>query len=278
MANRYRKFLLTLLMLSLTGCSSTTFVYNRLDFIIPWYLGKYVDLDRTQKKSLDQLLDPFLAWHRSDELPTYLQVVGEMQQILDGEVSAAQVEAIALQFEQAWLRIEARSLEWMISLGEELSREQMEEFIDKLREKQAEYEEEYLSRSEDEFREETYDNLKDSVQDYLGRLDWGQRSILEEASEQLKRSDAIWLRERALWLDRMENILQREEGWQQALRDALADREQTTSPEYKEVYQHNAQVLYAAIANVLNSRSEQQDRRLRKKLEDLREDIETLME
>ena len=278
MANRYRKFLLTLLMLSLTGCSSTTFVYNRLDFIIPWYLGKYVDLERGQKSSLDQLLDPFLAWHRTEELPVYLEIVDEMLATLDGEITPEQIAAIATQFEQAWLRIEARGLEWMISLGEELSDEQMAEFIDKLWEKQAEYEEEYLTRSDQEFREETYDNLKDSVQDYLGRLDWDQRTMLDEATKKLRRSDAIWLRERELWLERLGEILQREEDWQQALRDSLANREQTTSAEYHEVYEHNARVLYAAIARVLNVRTDPQDKRLRKKLEDLREDIETLME
>ena len=31
--------------LSLLGaCSSTTFLYNRLDFLLPWYLGDYADL------------------------------------------------------------------------------------------------------------------------------------------------------------------------------------------------------------------------------------------
>ena len=40
------------------------------------------------------------------------------------------------------------------------------------------------------------------------------------AAARLQRSDAIWLRERAAWLGRMESILQRDEDWQQALRDA----------------------------------------------------------
>ena len=272
-----RKTVLAGVLLTLVGCSSTTFFYNRLNLIVPWYVGKYVDLTRDQKKFLDQQLEPFLYWHRSEELPLYLDILAEIEQALDGQVDGEQVAAIAGSFEDAWLRVEMRGLDWMLALGEQLSREQMEDFLATLREKQVEYEEEYLPRSEEEYREDAYENLEDGSQDFLGRLDWGQRSILEDAAQQLQRSDAIWLQERAKWIDRMEDILQREEGWQQAMRDALAHREETTSQEYLAVYEHNSQTIYAALAKLVNSRSEKQDKRLRKRLDDLREDIESLI-
>ena len=110
-----RKSLLAALLLTLVGCSSTTFVYNRLNLIIPWYVGKYVDLSRDQKKFLDAELQPFLHWHRHEELPAYLKVMDEMEAALDAEVSQAQVADIALGFEEAWLRIESRGLEWMLA-------------------------------------------------------------------------------------------------------------------------------------------------------------------
>ncbi|RLQ22117.1 hypothetical protein DWB85_09285 [Seongchinamella sediminis] len=277
MRQALRSTVLAGLLLGLAGCSSTTFLYNRLDFIIPWYVGKYVELTRDQKKFLDAQLEPFLAWHRSQELPLYLGLIDAIEQSLEGEVGSEQVAAIVGRFEQAWLRIEFRGLEWMLALGEELSREQMEEFVATLRDKQEEYEEEYLSRSDAEYREEAYENLEDSAQDFLGRLDWGQRATLEGAAGRLQRSDAIWLRERARWLDRLEHLLQREAGWQDAVRAALRNREQTTSAEYQAVYEHNAQVIYQALATLANTRSENQDRRLRKRLEDLREDVESLI-
>ena len=272
-----RKVVSALLMLLLTGCSGTTFVYNRLDFLIPWYMGKYVDLTRLQKELLDEQLEPFLRWHRYDELPAYLHILEQIEAALDDGVTPDQIALIVVEIEAAGLRIERSGLEWMIVLGEDLTDKQMAEFIANLREKQEEYEEEYLPRDDDEFHEEAYENLKDSLQDYMGRLDWGQRGILEESVAQLQRSDGAWLRERAAWLDRLEVILQREEGWQQALRDSLANRDQTTSPEYQAIYEHNAAVIFEALAKVLSSRTEQQDRRLRRKLSSLREDLETLI-
>ena len=272
------KFLLPLVRLVLLpACSSTTFFYNRLDFLIPWYMGRYVDLDRDQKQLLDAELQPFLSWHRSEELPAYLLVLGQIEAAIDGEVTADQVASIADEFEAAWLRTEARALEWMMVIGAQLSNAQMEEFLENLRDKQQEYEEKYLERSDEEYVEEAYENLLDSVQDYLGRLDWGQRSILESAASRLQRSDSIWLREREAWLRRMENILQREEGWQQALRDAVDARDTTMSADYVAVYEHNTRVVFEALAKMLNSRSDKQDRKLRGKLDDFRDDLNTLI-
>lgn len=277
MKTKTRLFSLLVSLTLLSACSSTTFLYNRLDFLIPWYLRDYVDLDRTQKQLLKSELQPFLAWHRSEELPVYLEVLARMDGILDGEVSTGQIAAIAAEFERAWLRIEERGLEWMLVLGEALSDEQMAEFLHNLRERQEEYEEEYLGRSDEEYAEEAYENLRDAMQDYLGRLDWGQRSILEEAAAELRRSDAIWLRERASWLLRLETTLEREQGWQQALRDALAARDQTTSADYRAAYEHNTSVIYAALARVLNARTDQQDDKLRRKLDSFGDDLETLI-
>ena len=55
-------------LLCLTACSGTTFVYNRLDTILPWYLDDYVELNGTQERQLEEILRPFLNWHRRQEL------------------------------------------------------------------------------------------------------------------------------------------------------------------------------------------------------------------
>jgi hypothetical protein len=265
-------------LLLLGGCSSTTFLYNRLNIILPWYLGGYVDLERDQKGYLDELLNPFLAWHRSEELGSYVAIIEEMEAGLERELSAADVAAVSSEFEAAWFRLEARALDWLLELGARLSDEQVAEFIDVLWEKQRDYEDEYLSRSDREFRRDSYDGLKDSLQDYMGRLDREQRARLEQASTDLKRSDGVWLAERAVWIERLATLLQRQPGWQDGVREAIAVRDETVSPEYVEVYSHNVAVIQGAIADVVNSRSERQDRRLRRELAGLREDFLLLIE
>lgn len=277
MYQQITKLALVLSLLLLAACSGTTFIYNRLDFLIPWYVDDYVDLNRIQKTSLDELLQPYLKWHRQEELPRYLATLIEIEQNLESEIQASNVAHLFLQFEDAWTRLETATLEWMMTLGDQLSDEQIDEFLASLQKQQHEYEEEFLPRTEEDYFDENYDNLVDSFQNYLGRLDKSQRAILKLATADFQRFDAAWLSERAAWLQRLAGLLQREAGWQQRLLDAIAEREAQTSPDYLVRYEHNVGLVRQSIVEVLNSRTEKQDKRLRKKLTHLREDLETLI-
>ena len=273
-----RRLAIVALILLLSACSSTTFFYNRLDFLIPWYMGRYVDLDREQSVFLDEQLLPFLAWHRNEELPRYLELLDQAENMLDGPVAADDIARLSLAAEEAWLRVEQRGLEWMIELGAQLSDEQMAEFIDELRKRQIKYEKKYLTRSDEEYREDALDNLRDNLQDYLGRLEPAQREALELHVSRLIRSDSVWLEERASWIDRLDAILQREPGWQQRLREAIRTREETVSEAYTDTYNHNLAVINEAVAETLNTRTDKQDRRLRREIDDLRDDLGVLIE
>ncbi len=271
------KVLFVLVSVCLLGaCSSTTFVYNRLDNILPWYLDDYVELDNAQDRHLNEVLTPFLAWHRQEELGRYVALLEQVEADLDGPISAAEVAGVYVGIEDAWLRLQDKSLDWLLALGGTLSDQQVQEFLDVLQERQAEYEEEYLGRSEREYREESYEALVDNMQEYLGRLTDAQRKELRAASLELRRSDSIWLQERAVWLQRLDTLMQRQPGWQQQVREAIALRDETVSEQYAATYEHNLEVIFGAVAAVLDSRTEKQDRHLRAKLRDLRDDLQTL--
>jgi hypothetical protein len=270
--------MLVVFLLWLSACSSTTFVYNRLDVVLPWYLDDYVELDGAQDEQLDDLLEPFLAWHRQEELPRYIALLDRLDSSLDQQLTAADIATIYDEIQAGWLRLEARALEWMLVMGASLSDRQVSSFLDHLQEQQRDFEKKYLSRSGRKYREDAYDRLLDSMQDYLGRLDRSQRERLREAADGLQRADSIWLQERAAWLAQLELILQREPGWQQQILDAVASREETTSLVYRETFQQNMTIMFGAIADVLNSRSARQEKRLRGELGDLRDDLQTLVD
>lgn len=275
--HQIKRLSLVLALLLLSACSGTTFIYNRLDFFVPWYLDDYVELNRVQKSSLDDLLQPYLQWHRQEELPRYLVTLVAIEQTLESDIQAEDIAHLSVQFEGAWERLESATLEWMMALGDQLSDEQIEEFLANLQKQQHEYEEEFLPRSEEVYFKENYDNLLDSFQDYLGRLSMSQREILKLAAADFQRFDAAWLTERAAWLQRLEELLQRELKWQQRLLDAIALRDDRASRDYLARYEHNIELVQQSMASVLNSRTDKQDRRLRKKLANLREDLETLI-
>lgn len=263
--------------LLLSACSSTTFVYNRLDFLLPWYLGDYVELNSQQEAYLDELLVPFLLWHRRQELPVYLMTLDVAEDSLNRPTTPEIVATIFAEFETAWLRLEGEALGWLLDLGAQLSDEQLAGLLEELWEQQGEFEEEYLTRSDEEVNEDNYENLVDSAEDYLGSLSEQQRDLVREYCNRMIRSDKVWLQERTEWLTQLGILLQRQPQWQQRVRETLEARRNSSPPEYVRIYEHNIGVIFDVVAQLVNGRSERQDRHLRNKLSELRTDLETLI-
>ena len=271
-----RTFCILVLGLILASCSGTTFVYNRLDVILPWYIDDYAELNGHQDAYLDEVLTPFLNWHRQQELPAYLSVIEDIDAHLDDTLTEADVAEIFSEFEAAWLRIEAKGLDWLLDLGGQLSEKQMANVIEALWEQQEEFQEEYLERDDAEFYEDSYDNLLDNVEEFLGNVSDAQREQLRLAANALQRSDVEWLKERAEWIEELSVLLDSEPGWERAVRDAVQQRREKPALKYREIYTHNMSIIFNVVAAVVNSRSERQDKYLRNRLAELREDLKDL--
>ena len=137
----------------LVGCSTTTFIYNRIDFLLPWYLGSYVELTRTQQQYLDELLIPFFSWHRSEELPQYLEIINSTENILVGEIKPESIATISSNVEKSWFRLEREVLVWMTPLVSNLNDEQIQSFLQVMQKKATEFENKNLGRSDNEYLE-----------------------------------------------------------------------------------------------------------------------------
>ena len=270
-----RRCLLLLLLLALAGCS-TRFFYNRLDFLVPWHLRDYVSLEREQRALLDRELAGFLDWHRQQELPRYHQLLAQARERLDDGFTQEDAAFLTGEAQRALDRLQWRSLEWMLPLGQSLTDEQILEFIASLREQQSEYEEKYLERDEQQYRDDACERLDDNVRRFLGRLEQTQKERLHRACGELIRSDRLWLASRAAWIEELEGLLQREPGWQQRLRDSLASRDERLPEGYREAWTHNLGVLQLAVVEVIARRSERQDQHLARELERLQADLVAL--
>ncbi len=230
-----------------------------------------------QETYLAELIAPFLLWHRDHELPSYVEILAKIQAGLDQPQTSGGVAAVFAELQTAWLRLEGEALDWLLDLGAQLSDEQIAGFLEVLREQQQEYEEEYLARTDEEFYQDSYDNLVDNAKEYLGVLSDEQRDQLRAASRRLLRSDRAWLQERAQWLTQLAVLLQREPQWQQRVRDAVAARREHPAPEYLRIFEHNMGVIYELVASILNERNALQDQHLRDKLAEVRRDLELLV-
>jgi hypothetical protein len=267
-----------LAVLFLAACTSG-FVYNRLDWLIPWYVDGYVDLTRAQRELLSAQLAPRLAWHRDEELARYAALLDRVEAGLDGAVTPADVRGWASELLAAAQRVERSMMEVALEFGGEVSEAQVREFIDSLWERQRDFEEEFLERSDAEYAEDDYDNLADFLERFLGRLEPEQRAVLRAAAGNLQRFDRAWLEERRAWLETLEPLLlARAPGWQSAVMAAYEARLEQRTPAYHATFEHNLEQIAVAYAEVLSSRTERQKDHTAREFEKLRRTLRKLME
>jgi hypothetical protein len=253
----------------LAGCGPS-FTYNHLDRLIPWYVDGYIDLSRDQRAILRGQLEPLLQWHREEELVRYVEILDRIEGDLTQPVTAAVVQIWIDEVIAAAQRTEETMLALALDFGTTMSEAQMAEFVASLRERQREYEEEFLGRSDEQYREDSHAALAGLLERFAGRLRPAQEQRLEAAVAGLVRFDRAWLEDRAHWLRQLEPLLQREPGWQQAVQAAYRARRDNRLPSYRDSLQHNLGVLNPAVAEVLNELSHEQRARLARELGALR--------
>lgn len=269
-ANWIKKLISAVLLTLLTAGCTMSFTYNHLDWLIPWYVEDYVDLSRQQRQLLQGQLGPLLQWHREEELEHYLELLDQVETDLAGEVSAAQVRSWAEEVIAAIERVEENMLPVALEFGASLSDEQVAEFMDSVWEEHRDYEEEFLSRTDAEYVKENKKNLEKFLERFTGRLNDEQEAILQHAAGSLQRFDAVWLEDHERWLNTLGPLLSRETGWEEALEEAYANRNQQHTAQYTELLEYNMDVISQATADVLNQLSEKQQKHLNEEIEDLR--------
>ena len=259
----------------LVGCSSTTFVYNRIDFLLPWYLESYVDFNREQKQDLKELLIPFYKWHREEELPKYATIIRDLDSILDEKIELDSIEAITHEVEQSWFRLEDKMILWAIPMTRNLSNEQIAELLQTMQTKTLQSEKKYLSRNLQTYQNDNYKRIRKNLRRFIGGMNKDQLDLINAASKEMIRIDGQWINNRKALIENLKVILKREDGWELALEN-ITHRDDVVANNYRETYSYNIEINQHLLIEILNSRTEKQDKKLRAQLSKYQKDIETL--
>ena len=274
--NSFMKKILLFSLIFLVGCSSTTFIYNRIDFLLPWYLESYVDLNQEQRQKLNELLEPFFEWHREEELPKYVKIIEDFESILDEKIELASIEAITHEVEQSWFRLEDNMIAWVIPMTRELSNEQITEFLQTMQTKTAQNENKYLSRNLQTYQNDNYKRIRKNLRRFLGGMNKDQLDLIDIASKEMIRVDGQWIDNRKALIENLKVILKRGEGWELDLEN-ITHRDDKVASNYRRTYSHNIAVNERLFVEILNSRTEKQDKKLRSQLLRYKTDIKTLI-
>ena len=276
--SRWRLLVLSLLCtLVLAGCSANRLLYNRADTFIRWAADDYVVLTRDQQAAFDSRLDGFLSWHRSEELPHYRDFIVNALASLEEGVTLEEAVVISEEIDLAADRFQARVIELLLATGEDLSDEQIQAFLGALDENQAEYAKERLVRDEETYYADSAKTMTDLVKRLMGRLNTAQKGDISLRSKQRMRLDRLWQDDRARWGSELRRLLEtKSPGWQDEVRKLGETRSEARIPDYVAGIEHNGEVILSLLVDVINSRTDRQDRRMRRFLKGLIDDIDAL--
>ena len=269
--------LLVMFALVLSGCSANRFLYNRADTFVRWAIDDYVDLTSEQQKQFDTDLDELLDWHRRDELPLYREFIVSSLDALEGGVTIDEAVLISEAIDEAANRLQVKLVDLLLESAEGLIDDQIQDFLDELDRQQEEYAQERLVREDITYADDAADSLQRLAKRLLGRLNDEQKALIQSRSTELMRIDRLWHEDRSVWGAKLRTILEsRLPGWQTEIRVLGDTRSEARTPAYVAGIEHNGDIILGLLVEVINGRTERQDKRMRRFLDDLIADIDAL--
>lgn len=202
-----RRFILLVVLLGLMGGCGVRFVYNQLDWLVPWYLDDYIELDGQQKKLFKIRLEQYLAWHRREQLPLYAEFLdGVALQAARGftreDIAAAQQRANALA--QAMVD---RLQPDMAALFATATDEQVEQLFRKFAEDDARQAKAYRKQDARERQRAQAEEAGRFVERWTGSLDRRQQKMIRQWARHYEPMDEEVAATRLAWQQEFRRLL-----------------------------------------------------------------------
>lgn len=272
------KLLLLLLCLSLliTACNRLGLAYRNLDWLVPWRLNDYLNLNSQQQAWLKPRLQTHLHWHCSIELPRYIDWLQSTERILaQPQPDSSQLLEQFSQFDAALKRISVEITPTAIELLQDLSEQQVSEFYAALDEDNLEDRQDFLDPPLPLQISERRERMQERLKPWLGRLNSAQKEHIANWANGLGEQNRLWLENRQLWQAELRQVVA-ERGsadFAEQLTLLLQQRESFYSNEYRASYHRSRQALATLFSQLLSSSDKAQRERLNHRLRDLRRDL-----
>lgn len=238
--------------LIVTGCAAQI-LYNRLNFLVPWYFGSRVSLSDTQEADLKAAVDAVTAWHRQSELPRYSEFLRTLARQTRQPFSRQQIEDTLDDMEVFWAALVTELAPGAARWLDSLSPAQADELLASFEEDDADLREEYCEPPPKDLVAKRVKSIGRAVKYWTGSLDDRQRSIIERAAADMRPTGCDWLDSRARWRATLRNLLA-ESGDAAAieapLRELMLNPEQTWTAAYMEGFEANRSRLIDMFAEL----------------------------
>lgn len=168
------------LALGLAACSAIKLGYSSLPDVVYWWLDGYADFTDDQDPTVRAELARLHAWHRQQELPRMVELLGRIERLAPGEISAAQACAVVTdvqgRLQAVWQAAEGPAAALAVSLRPE----QLRHIERKLRSSNDKFRREWVDMPLAQQQEKRYEAMLKRLESIYGSLDEPQRSVLRQ--------------------------------------------------------------------------------------------------
>ena len=265
-------------LLALGACTGQ-FLYNRLDFIIPFYVAQRVTLADPQEQHLKTAVREITSWHRSSQLTRYSAFLRELARKSEQPTTREELDAAASTMEAFWFDLVREALPEGSAWLRSLSREQVEELVKSYEEEDAKDREKYCEAPLEKRVERRIKTMKNSVRRWSGSLDDGQTTIVERSARAMRPTGCQWLDNRQRWRAELKEALfevRDPAESEKRIRALMLEPESIWSEDYRRDFAVNRELLIDMMVQLDGTWSEEQRRHIVDRLNEIAEDLEEL--
>ncbi|MEX6667480.1 DUF6279 family lipoprotein [Pseudomonas sp. W2-17] len=263
----------------LAGCSQIGLTYRHLDFIIPWSLNDYLDMNASQKDWLDERLKEHLSWHCTTQIPGYLDWLDRLQGMVENnQVNQEQLKARTAEARQAIATLSKEITPSAVELLRQLDDQQVAEMEAAFAKDLRKHEDEYVDQPLDKQISERAQRMEKRLTPWMGKLNAAQQARVMQWSTSLGEQNRLWIDNRAHWQSLLLAAVKQRNAadFDQKIASLLQDRQTFWTPEYRATYDHTEQAAISLIADLMAQSTAEQRQKLLAKIADVRKDFTDL--
>ncbi|MBV1882559.1 MAG: hypothetical protein KUG82_13055 [Pseudomonadales bacterium] len=262
----------------MSGCA-VKFIYNQLDWVIPWQIRDYISLNDSQKDYLDHRLTHHLAWHRRTQLPDYALFLRKTaKQISDG-LTRDELVHINSQLEIFGRTLTKQIAPDVAQLFLTSSDTQLTNTYRKFEQTNAKFQKEYIDISEEKLRKKRLKETQHYLERWLGGLTREQQDALKDWSQKFKPIRQNLMENRLSWQKDFRSLMAKKSEHSPATKeivDLFSRPDKNWNSEYNEKIIYNKNLLVTLFQKIDTLLTKRQRKKLNKKLTSLARDLEEL--
>lgn len=269
----------------LSGCAATRLAYNQAPRLTYWWLDGFADFDSSQDDKVREELASFFRWHRSTQLPDYVQLLVKAQaQVQSTEpMQPAQVCAWIDDIFARANPLAERAIPQIATIVPLLKPAQFRHMERKQAKENAKYRDDFLQPDPADRREAALERITERAETLYGRLEAAQKAALMQQVAASPFDPELWLAERqhrqrevVATLRRLHAERASPDQTQAALRALLANARHSPREAYRQYDERLREYNCGMAARLHNSITPKQRQHALRKLKGWEDDLRSL--